>query len=81
MSGRGWLIWFLLSVGTFGFFETRALVTRHPEKTLSDAIWRMEHLRTGQPIYQWTFGHLMFTGLIALLFGWLFFHFSAGWWR
>lgn len=81
MSDRGWLIWFIGFVGTFGFFEGRALATHQPEKTLSYAIWRMVNLRSGQPIYQWTFGHFAFMILLFGLFVWLFFHFNLGWWR
>lgn len=81
MSDRGWLLWFLASVGVFSFYEGRALITGHPEKTLSYAIWRLVSLRPGQPVPEWTFGHFAFTGVLAVLFLWLFFHFSLGWWR
>lgn len=81
MSSRGWLVWFLASFGSFLFFEVRALATRHPERTLSDAIWRLEQLRTGQPLYQWSAGHVLVAGTVTVLFVWLGFHFTLGWWR
>jgi hypothetical protein len=49
--------------------------------TLSASIWDLEKFRDGQPISQWSVGHLWFVGILGLLFLWLFFHFALGWWR
>jgi len=81
MSGKGWLIWFLLSFGSFLVFEISALVRKRDDLTLSFAIWRMEHLRSGEPVWQWNFAHFVFIGLFLLAMVWLFGHFGFGWWR
>lgn len=81
MSGRGWLTWFLLSFGIFLFFEVRALVRGRSQDTLSYAIWRMEHLRSGQPVWQWNAAHFLFIGIFGFTMAWLFGHFGWGWWR
>lgn len=72
-----WATWFAVSITFFLVPELLALFSGHPENTLSDAIWRMEAARTGQPIYQWTFAHFAFTGGFLLLAIWLTGHF--GW--
>jgi hypothetical protein len=75
-----WLAWFLTSFGVFLAAEIYTLATnwRH---TLSASIWDLEKFRNGQPISQWSVGHLWFVGILGLLFLWLFFHFALGWWR
>lgn len=80
MSGRGWLAWFVAWFGVFLFFEVRALAQHKPEKTLSGAIWRFEQFRTGQPLYQWSAGHVLFIGIIGVVFAWMLLHFALGWW-
>lgn len=75
-----WACWFFTSISVFLAVELTALFTGHPENTLSYAIWRMESLRTGQPIFQWTFAHLAFTVGFGALSLWLFGHFGFGIW-
>lgn len=79
---RYWLVWFLVTFPA-GFLipETIALATGHPENTLSAAIWRLEDLTPGQPIGHWSAFHLLFVGVLAVLFVWLLGHFALGWWR
>jgi hypothetical protein len=72
-----WACWFFASISVFLAVELTALSTGHPENTLSDAVWRMEAARTGQPIYEWSFAHFAFTGGFLLLVIWLTGHF--GW--
>lgn len=75
-----WLTWFVVSVGWFLGMEIWALIFNWRD-TLSANIWRMERFVPGQPIGHWTFAHLMFIGLLGLLFLWLLGHFAMGWWR
>ena len=75
-----WGVWLLASVGTFLGLEVYALVTDW-RRTLSAAVWRLEDMKPGQPISGWTFAHVLFIGLLAVLFIWLLGHFAAGWWR
>lgn len=75
-----WGIWLALSVGSFLALEIFGLVT-DARRTLSAAVWRLEDLKPGQPISGWTFAHVLFIGLLALLFVWLLGHFAMGWWR
>lgn len=59
-----WLvIWFGLG---FGIPETYALATHHPEHTLSDQVWRMEAMSG--------WAGLVLHIVLAIGFGWLFFH-------
>jgi hypothetical protein len=75
-----WLCWFLASFGVFLAAETWGLVTGKG-RTLSEAIWALEKFRTGQPLYQWSAGHLLFGGVFLLVAAWLVGHFVLGWWR
>lgn len=75
-----WLIWFILSFGSFLVREIWALCTNWRD-TLSAAIWSLEDFRQGQPISGWSSSHLLFMGLFVLIFGWLVMHFGFGWWR
>lgn len=80
MSSRGWLAWFVLSFGTFLFFEVRALAQGKPEKTLSAAIWRWEKFQPGQAVWQWNAAHYLLGGVLLVAFSWLLGHFLLGWW-
>lgn len=71
-----WLGWFVITFGSFLSMEVYQLVTGHPERTLSAAIWRLEAWQPGQPFWQWTAGHFLFMGVFTLLIFWLFFHFG-----
>jgi hypothetical protein len=73
-----WLAWFTISIGTFLAVEITALATNHADRTLSAAVWRLERFRTGQPIYEWSAGHLLFFGMFSLISLWLIFHFGFG---
>jgi hypothetical protein len=81
MSGRGWLAWFVLSFGSFLFFEVTALARRRDDLTLSAAIWRMEHLRDGEHVWQWNAAHFLFIAVFVVTMVWLFGHFGWGLWR
>ena len=78
---RYWAAWFALAFGTFIVPETIALLTGHPERTLSAAVWRLEKLRAGQGIWQWDAAHFLFTGAFILVAAWLVGHFGWGLWR
>lgn len=78
--GLYWLIWFAVACATFLGPEIYALATNW-RNTLSNAIWHAEKLVPGQGIGQWTFAHLMFIGVLGLVFVWLLGHFALGWWR
>ena len=58
-----------------------ALVRGRSQDTLSGAIWNLEKLTPGQPIGHWTAFHLLFIGMLGLLFVGLIMHFAVGWWR
>lgn len=75
-----WGVWLALSVGSFLALETYGLITDR-RRTLSAAVWRLEDLHPGQSITGWTFAHVIFIGLLAVLFVWLLGHFAMGWWR
>jgi hypothetical protein len=79
---RYWLWWFIITF-PLGFLipEVVALVRGRVDDTLSGAIWKLEDLTPGQPISHWSAFHLLFIGMLALLFLWLLFHFALGWWR
>lgn len=64
-----WWVWLL---GGFCIPEFIALGTGHPENTFSDFVWRTCDVLPGQTFLQWSCAHL---GL-AVLMGWLFFHFT-----
>lgn len=72
-----WLSWIL----AFIVPESVALLTGHPERTLSYMIWNLEHFRSGQPIWQWNAWHLLFMGFFLTLCVWLLGHFGWGIWR
>ena len=76
-----WLIWFVTSFGTFLLVETYALIKKHPEWTLSEAIWRLEKFIPGQSFWAWSAGHYLFMAAFTLLIFWLFFHFGWGLFR
>jgi hypothetical protein len=76
-----WTWWFILSTGFFLVPETYALVTHHPEDTLSANVWRMENFLPGQDIVHWTAMHLLFIGVLILIDIWLIGHFGFGFWR
>jgi len=67
----------LLAVFFGGFFayEITALVTGHPENTLSAYIWHWLGVYRGQPITQWSAAHFLFAGVFTLVAVWLIGHF------
>lgn len=75
-----WLIWFLTSFGVFLVAEIYTLCTNW-RNTLSASVWALEEFRTGQPVSQWSAGHLWFCIIMLGLFIWLTGHFAMGWWR
>ncbi len=79
---RYWLVWFIIAFPV-GFLipEVWALAKGRPEDTLSAAIWRMEQLVPGQPVWQWNAAHLLFTSTFIVLVVWLVGHFGWGLWR
>lgn len=74
-----WLIWFAVAFLTFLIPEVWALAT-NPRRTLSWAVWSMEKLVPGQSVWAWHAAHLIFTGILILLFLWLIGHFGFGIW-
>lgn len=71
-----WLVWFVVG---FGLVETWAIVTKRPQDTLSDQIWRFE--RTFGPPWTWTWQHWLFVVLWTALSVWLWGHFTEHIWR
>lgn len=78
---RYWAIWFAAAFGTFIVPETIAIVRNRTQDTLSGAIWKLESLKAGQGVWQWSAAHFLFTGAFILTTVWLIFHFGWGWWR
>lgn len=75
-----WAAWFGVAFAAFLIPEVWALFTRHPENTLSAQIWRLEQLKAGQHVWQWTAAHWLIGGILAVVLIWLLFHFVAGIW-
>lgn len=75
LADRLWLAWFLISFLSFLIPETIALVTKHPQFTLSASIWRMENYDPARGQRTWNAFHLLFAGELLLLDIWLFGHF------
>lgn len=69
-----WIVWF---VGGFGVYEITALATGHPERTLSEAIWRWFNVLPGQSFWQIGLLHLLL--VIGLTWAWG--HLAWGWWH
>ena len=61
-----WAAWLLLG---FGVPEAIALVTHHPERTLSDAVWRWFDVLPGQTVWQWKFVHFILLAIVVWLAG------------
>lgn len=77
---RYWAIWATLSFLAFAIPEGIALFTHHAENTLSETMWRVEDLRSGNPL-TWSFAHLAITVMLIVTLGWLVGHFGWGLWR
>ena len=75
MSGYRWL--WVAWIVSFLVLEFVALGRGRPRDTLSDFVWRLCKVSPGSTISHWTFYHLA----ISVLIGWLWFHFSFGWFR
>lgn len=77
-----WLAWFVFTfpVAFFGP-ELYALLSGHPENTLSAQIWRMQGFIPGQSIVNWGAVHFLIAGILGVLLVWLFGHFVLGIWR
>ncbi|HEY2086388.1 MAG TPA: hypothetical protein VGH54_10250 [Mycobacterium sp.] len=74
-----WFNWYwagFLLIG-FGGVETVAIVTKHPEWTLSEAIWRWCNVLPGQTVWQWGTAHVLLTGFMI----WLSVHLVFAIWR
>lgn len=69
-----WIVWLALG---FGVPETWALVSGHPEFTLSETAWRLLDVVPGQTMLQWKFVHL----LVSFLLLWLWAHITFGLFR
>lgn len=63
-----WIAWIVV----FFVIELSALITGHPERTLSEFVWRLEGLHGA-----WSFARFF----IAVGCAWLTFHFTFGWFR
>lgn len=70
-----WLIWFVLSFLTFLIPEAIALISGHPEHTLSASIWRLEQYDPETGKRAWNAFHFLFACELITLDFWLFFHF------
>lgn len=76
-----WLGWLLILTAAFLGPELYALASRHPENTLSAQVWRLEQVKAGEHIWQWSAGHFLIGGIIAVFLVWLLFHFVLGIWH
>jgi hypothetical protein len=76
-----WLVWFLVSIGSFMAVEFWALARGRGQDTLSAQIWRLEQFLPGQNLWQWTALHVLIGGGLFVLLGWLIGHFVFGVWR
>ena len=81
-----WASWYWLTLCGAWFVgfcavEFPALLTGHPENTLSAQIWRLEGFIPGQSVWQWTAVHFLIGGAILVLLVWLIGHFVLGVWR
>lgn len=61
-----WAAWLLLG---FGIPETIALVSHHPENTLSEVVWRWFDVLPGQTLWQWKFVHFILLAFLVWLAG------------
>lgn len=76
-----WTAWFAVMLLTFGGPEAYALISGHPENTLSAKIWDLEDMLPGESPLAWSAIHaLLGFGLIALVV-WLIGHLVFGIWR
>lgn len=70
-----WIAWLILG---FGVPEGVALGTGRPQNTLSDTVWRVFQVHSGDARpWHWTFAHL----LLACFLLWLTGHFVFRIWR
>lgn len=77
-----WLVWLVAAFATFIVPELYALVSGHPENTLSAQVWRLEGILNGNaPLVNWTAVHFLLGGMFAVIFVWLIGHFALGIWR
>jgi hypothetical protein len=75
LADRLWLAWFLISFLTFLIPELLALLSKHPEWTLSASIWRLESYDPAKGMRTWNAFHFLFAGELLVLDLWLFCHF------
>jgi hypothetical protein len=83
--GTGWnlasVYWLGWVVVGFGGFEGYAVVTGHPENTLSAQVWRVLDTVARQPMSAWSWQHWVGMTVVLVLFAWLSVHFAFGWIR
>lgn len=76
---RHWWQYYLpIAFGLFIVPETIALVTGHPENTLSEFVWRTFGVIRNQPIQDWSAGHFLFAGMLAVVGVWTILHLALG---
>jgi hypothetical protein len=74
-----WTIWLIAGTGAFLAYEILALITRHPENTLSNWVWVHLKIHLGESITQWSAGDLLtFAVYISVFVLWLPWHFWLG---
>ena len=73
---NGWSFYWIVVWGLSGFLvpEMWALLTGHPENTLSDQVWRLAGVGNGGG---WSFAHFV----VAAFMVWLTGHFVWGLWH
>jgi hypothetical protein len=69
-----WPIWIVV---LFGVPEAVALLTKHPEGTLSDWVWRVFDVLPGDTLWEWKAAHL----LLLCFMVWLTLHLAFRIWR
>ena len=63
-----WIAW----IAAFAVIEFSAILTGHDQWTLSDFVWRAEHISRAWTVLRF---------FIAAFCVWLFFHMAFGWFR
>jgi hypothetical protein len=69
-----WPTWLIVTLVTLMGPEIAALVSQHPDDTLSEWVWRQLQVTTGQQL-PWTAAHYLVFGSWLTVVSWLTWHF------
>lgn len=73
-----WAAWLIIVLVTFLAPEITALITGHPENTLSNYVWVKLHIVRGEKVRQWTAGDFLTFCAWMSMWAWLTWHFFFG---